>query len=156
MSLGFRNDTVQDRRNRPGGRSQAGAGEMRKALTIIAAIALSTSLDAAPHKPITVSFQEVMGMPIITVRTSQGKRRFVLDTGSAISTMDILEARELSLSVGNKQFKVRFLPTQTPVFREFEAALPSTEHVDGILGSDFMRHFRQVSFDFNHGLVSFE
>jgi hypothetical protein len=31
----------------------------------------------------------VLGMPVITVETSQGKRRFVLDTGSNISTMDI-------------------------------------------------------------------
>jgi hypothetical protein len=39
-------------------------------------------------------------------------------------------------------------PTQTDVFDYFEAMLPPTERVDRILGSDFMRHFCRVSFDF--------
>jgi hypothetical protein len=95
-------------------------------------------------------------MPVITIHTSEGKKRFVLDTGSAISSMDINCDKALNLSVAGKQFTVQFRPTQTKVFFEFEALLPPTEHVDGILGSDFMRHFRHVTFDFNGCLVSFD
>lgn len=129
---------------------------MKKLLSIILAFGLSTPLAAGGDKRSTVIFEEVLGMPIITVHTSQGKKRFVLDTGSAISSMDIDIDRELTVSVGGKRFQVRFRPTQTKVFHEFEALLPPGEQVDGILGSDFMRHFRHVSFDFNGSLVSFE
>ena len=129
---------------------------MKRALAILAALMLSSNLCPARHKPKTLIFDEVLGMPIITVQTSQGKRRFVLDTGSNISTMDIEGEQELKLSVAGKQFKLRFRPTQTEMFHEFEASLPPTEHVDGILGSDFMRHFHHVSFDFKGCLVSLE
>jgi hypothetical protein len=129
---------------------------MKRALAVLAALMLSSPLCAARHKPETLIFDEVLGMPIITVQTSQGKRRFVLDTGSSISTMDIERDQELRLSVAGKQFDLRFRPTQTEIFHEFEAALPPTEHVDGILGSDFMRHFHHVSFDFKGCLVSLE
>lgn len=63
---------------------------------------------------------------------------------------------DLDLSVAGKQFTIRFRPTQTEMFREYEALLPPTQHVDGILGSDFMRHFRHVVFDFKDSLVSFD
>ena len=129
---------------------------MKRALALLAALMLSSPLSAARHKPETLIFDEVLGMPIITVQTSQGKRRFVLDTGSNISTMDIEIEQELRLNVAGKQFNLRFKPTQTEMFHEFEASLPPTEHVDGILGSDFMRHFHHVSFDFKGSLVSLE
>jgi hypothetical protein len=129
---------------------------MKCVLTTVVALMMTSPLYAGRHKPKTLNFDEVLGMPIITIRTSQGDRRFVLDTGSNISTMDVKTERELILSVAGKQFTVRFKPTQTPVFREFEAMLPPTEHVDGILGSDFMQHFRHVTFDFKDSWVSFE
>ena len=129
---------------------------MKKALSIVIVLMLSNPLYAGRSKPTILILDEVLGMPIISIRTSQGERRFVLDTGSAISTMDIKTDKELILSVAGKQFALRFRPTQTEVFHEFEALLPPTEHVDGILGSDFMRHFRHVIFDFNGGLVIFE
>ena len=129
---------------------------IKRALAILAALVLSSPLGAARHKPETLTFDDVLGMPIITVQTSQGKRRFVLDTGSNISTMDIEIEQELRLNVAGKQFNLRFEPTQTEMFHEFEASLPPTEHVDGILGSDFMRHFHHVSFDFKGSLVSLQ
>ena len=129
---------------------------MKKALSIVVVLMLSRPLYAGRSKPTTLIFDEVLGMPIIRIRTSQGERRFVLDTGSSISTMDIKTEEELILNVAGKQFTLRFRPTQTEVFHEFEAALPPTEHVDGILGSDFMRHFRHVIFDFRGSLVTFE
>jgi len=130
---------------------------MKKTLAVVFTLMLSSPLCAGRRKPTTtVNFDEVLGMPVITVETSQGKRRFVLDTGSNISTMDIKTEKELGLSVAGKQFKVRFRPTQTEMFREFEAMLPPEEHVDGILGSDFMRHFHHVAFDFKGGSVSLE
>jgi hypothetical protein len=129
---------------------------MKKALATMVALMLSGPLCEGRRKPKTLIFDEVLGMPIITVQTSQGKRRFVLDTGSNISTMNIAREQDLSLNVAGKQFRVRFRPTQTEMFHEFEAMLPPTEHVDGILGSDFMRHFHHVAFDFNGCLVSLE
>ena len=130
---------------------------MKKTLAVAFALMLSSPLYAGRRKPkTTLIFDGVLGMPIVTVETSQGKRRFVLDTGSNISTMDIKAEKELILSVGSKQFKVRFRPTQTVEFREFEASLPPEEHVDGILGSDFMRHFHHVAFDFGGSSVSLE
>jgi hypothetical protein len=128
---------------------------MRKPLAIVALL-LSSPLCAGRRKPNILTFDEVLGMPIITVQTSQGKRRFVLDTGSSISTMNIARDQDLTLHVAGKQFKVRFRPTQTEMFREFQAMLPPTEHVDGILGSDFLRHFHHVAFDFNGCSVSLE
>jgi hypothetical protein len=125
-------------------------------LSLILAFTLPGSLTAARHKPKTLVFDEVLGMPVITVQTSQGKRRFVLDTGSNISTMNVKKAKKLSLSVAGKRFTLRFKPTQTEVFNDFEARLPPTQRVDGILGSDFMRHFRHVIFDFKGSLVSFD
>jgi hypothetical protein len=129
---------------------------MKKPLCIMVALVLSGPVYAGGNKPHTLTFDEVLGMPVITIHTSQGKRRFVLDTGSVISSMDINRDKELNLSVAGKQFTVRFRPTQTKVFHEFEAMLPPTEHVDGILGSDFMRHFRHVTFDFKGCLVTFD
>jgi hypothetical protein len=129
---------------------------MKKPLSIIFALMLSSPLYASRRKPRTLIFDEVLGMPIVTIQTSQGKRRFVLDTGSSISTMDVETEKKISLSVAGKQFTVRFEPTQTYVFHQFQAMLPPTEHVDGILGSDFMRHFRHVIFDFRDGLICFE
>jgi hypothetical protein len=136
--------------------AREGWSRMREFLSIMVALMLSGPLYAGRRKPQTLIFDEVLGMPIITIQTSQGKKRFVLDTGSNISTMDVKTEKELSLSVAGKQFTVRFKPTQTPVFHEFEATLPPTERVDGILGSDFMRHFRHVVFDFKNSLVSFQ
>ena len=129
---------------------------MRKFLSIAMALALTAPLYAGRSKPQTLPMDELLGMPIITVQTSLGKRRFVLDTGSNISTMNIRTEKDLLLEVAGKQFTVRFRPTQTEVFHKFEALLPPSEHVDGILGSDFMRHFRHVVFDFQGGIVSFE
>jgi hypothetical protein len=125
-------------------------------LTLISVLMLSSFLYAGRPKPKTLVFDEVLGMPVITIQTSQGKRRFVLDTGSNISTMDVKTEKALTLRLAGKQFIVRFEPTQTDVFDEFKAMLPPTQHVDGILGSDFMRHFRDVTFDFRDRLVSFE
>jgi hypothetical protein len=130
---------------------------MKSSFRLTFALLLSGSLYAAgPHKPITIVFDNVLGMPVITIQTSQGKRRFVLDTGSNISTMNLKKEKALCVSVAGKKFTQRFKPTQTQVFDEFRAMLPSTEHVDGILGSDFMRHFRHVIFDFRGSLVSFD
>jgi hypothetical protein len=129
---------------------------MKRSLSLIIALMLPGLLYAGGHKPKTLLFDEVLGMPIITVRTSQGKRRFVLDTGSNISTMDVATEKELTLSVAGKRFRLRFRPTQTEVFHQFKALLPLTERIDGILGSDFMRHFRHVSFDFKGFMVSFD
>jgi len=129
---------------------------MKKPISIMVALMLSGPVYARGNKPHTVVFDKVLGMPVITIHTSEGKKRFVLDTGSAISSMDINSDKGLNLSIAGKQFTVRFRPTQTEVFHEFEALLPPTEHVDGILGSDFMRHFRHVTFDFNDCLVSFD
>jgi hypothetical protein len=129
---------------------------MKKPLCIMVALMLSGPVYAGANKHHTIIFDEVLGMPVITIHTSQGKKRFVLDTGSAISSMDLERDKELKLSVAGKQFSVRFRPTQTIVFHEFEAMLPPTEHVDGILGSDFMRHFRHVTFDFKGCLVTFD
>jgi hypothetical protein len=129
---------------------------MKRPLSIMVAFLLSSPVYPGGNKPTTVTFEEVLGMPVVTIQTAEGKRRFVLDTGSVISSMDIERDKELNLTIAGKQFTVRFRPTQTKVFHEFEALLPSTEHVDGILGSDFMRHFRHVTFDFNGRLVSFE
>lgn len=129
---------------------------MKKSLLLIAALMLSSPLYAARRKPKTFVFDEVIGMPIITIQTSEGKRRFVLDTGSNISTMDIKTEKKLRLLVAGKQFTMRFEPTQTGVFQEFKAELPPTERVDGILGSNFLQHFRHVTFDFKDRLVSFE
>jgi len=130
---------------------------MNKPLSVVLAfIFLSGPLYARGNKPRTLVFDELLGMPVITVQTSQGKRRFVLDTGSVISSMDIRADQELKVSVAGQRFTVRFRPTQTEVFHQFEALLPSTEHVDGILGSDFMRHFRYIRFNFKDCLVTFE
>jgi hypothetical protein len=129
---------------------------MKQPISIMVALMLSGPVHARGNKPRTVVFDKVLGMPVITIHTSEGKKRFVLDTGSAISSMDINSDKGLSLSIAGKQITVRFRPTQTEVFHEFEALLPPTEHVDGILGSDFMRHFRHVTFDFNDCLVSFD
>ena len=129
---------------------------MKQPISIMVALMLSGPVYARGNKPHKLTFDEVLGMPVITVHTSQGKRRFVLDTGSVISSMDIDSDKELNVSVGGKQFTVRFRPTQTEVFHQFETLLPPTEHVDGILGSDFMRHFRHVTFDFKSSLVSFD
>jgi hypothetical protein len=129
---------------------------MNKALSIVLIIVAADPLSAAGRKPHTVLIRELLGMPVLTIQTSEGARRFVLDTGSNISTMNIKEEKNLTLRVAGKEFTLRFRPTRTDVFREFEALLPPDEHVDGILGSDFMRHFRHVSFDFNGSLVSFE
>ena len=129
---------------------------MKKPLSIVVALMLSGPVYAGGNKPHTLSFDEVLGMPVVTIPTSQGKKRFVLDTGSVVSSMDINSDRKLNLSVAGKQFTVLFRPTQTIVFHEFEAMLPPGEHVDGILGSDFMRHFHHVTFDFQSCLVSFD
>ena len=129
---------------------------VRVAISMVVALMLSGELYAGRAKSKTLVFDEVLGMPIITVQTSQGKRRFVLDTGSNISTMDIRKETDLSLSIAGKRFTIRFRPTQTEMFHAFEALLPPTQHVDGILGSDFMRHFRHVVFDFKDSLVSFD
>jgi hypothetical protein len=72
---------------------------------------LSRSLYASRREPKTLVFEEVLGMPVITIQTSQGKRRFVMDTGSNISTMDGKAERELRLRVAGKNFTVRFKPT---------------------------------------------
>jgi hypothetical protein len=130
---------------------------MKSSLRLTFALLLASSLYAAgPHRPITIVFDNVLGMPVITIETSQGKRRFVLDTGSNISTMNIKKEKALSVSVAGKKFTQKFKPTQTQAFDEFRAMLPSAEHVDGILGSDFMGHFHRVIFDFRGDLVSFE
>jgi hypothetical protein len=129
---------------------------MKKRLTLMMVLVFSNPLYAGRRKPATLIFDEVLGMPILTVQTSQGKRRFVLDTGSNISTMNIKTEKKLTISLAGKRFTVRFEPTQTDVFGEFEALLPPDKSVDGILGSDFMRHFRHVNFDFKDRLVSFE
>ena len=129
---------------------------MKKPLSVMVAFILSAPLYAGGKKPHTLTFDEVLGMPVVTLHTSQGKRRFVLDTGSVISSMDIEQDKELKLIIAGRNFSVRFRPTQTIVFHQFEALLPPTEHVDGILGSDFMRHFRHVTFDFNNCVVSFD
>jgi hypothetical protein len=135
---------------------QRGGVFMKKPFSLMVAFMLSAPVYAGGNKHHTLTFDKVLGMPVITIHTSQGTRRFVLDTGSVISSMDINRDKELGLSVAGRQFTVRFRPTQTEVFHEFEALLPPTEHVDGILGSDFMRHFRHVTFDFNGCLVSFD
>jgi len=129
---------------------------MKKPFSLMVAFMLSAPVYAGGNKHHTLTFDKVLGMPVITIHTSQGTKRFVLDTGSVISSMDINSDKDLNLSVAGKQFNERFRPTQTSVFHEFEALLPPTEHVDGILGSDFMRHFRHVTFDFNGCLVSFD
>jgi hypothetical protein len=129
---------------------------MKRPLSVMLAFMLSAPFCHGGKKPCTLTFDELLGMPVVTLRTSQGKRRFVLDTGSVISSMDIDSDKELNVIVGGKSLRVRFRPTHTIVFHEFEAMLPRTEHVDGILGSDFMRHFRHVTFDFNNCVVSFD
>jgi hypothetical protein len=130
---------------------------MKKPLSLIAVLlTIASSLHASQKELKTLVFDDVLGMPVITVHTSQGTKRFVLDTGSNISTMDIATEKKLKLRLAGKQFTVRFKPTHTEVFRKFEAMLPPAEHVDGILGSDFMRHFHHVTFDFKGSLVSFE
>jgi hypothetical protein len=129
---------------------------MNKAFSIVLIIVATDPLYAGGRKPHTVLIRELLGMPVLTIQTSEGARRFVLDTGSNISTMNIKAEKELRLRVAGKEFTLRFRPTRTEVFHEFEALLPPGEHVDGILGSDFMRHFRRVSFDFEESLVSFE
>jgi hypothetical protein len=70
--------------------------------------------------------------------------------------MNARTAKKLSLSVAGKRFTLQIEPTQTQVFDDFEAKLPPAQRVDGILGSDFMRHFRHVVFDFKGSLVSFD
>jgi hypothetical protein len=129
---------------------------MKKSLSLIVALMMSSTLYAGGRKPKTVIFDTVLGMPVITIQTSQGKRRYVLDTGSNISTMNVKKEKKLSVRVAGKQFTQRFRPTQTDVFDRFQAMLPPTERVDGILGSDFMGHFHHVTFDFQGRLVSFE
>jgi hypothetical protein len=135
---------------------QTGGLIMKMPLSIVVAFVLTSPVYAGGDKHHTLTFDKVLGMPVVTIRTSQGNRRFVLDTGSVISSMDINRDKELELRVAGREITVRFRPTQTKVFREFEAMLPPTERVDGILGSDFMRHFRHVTFDFNGCLVSFD
>jgi len=129
---------------------------MNKTLSIVLIIVATHPLYAGGRKPHTVFIRELLGMPVLTIQTSEGARRFVLDTGSNISTMDIQEEKDLTLRVAGKKFTLLFRPTRTQVFRQFQVRLPPGEHVDGILGSDFMRHFRRVSFDFEESLVSFE
>lgn len=128
---------------------------LEKPLTLIVALILPGSLYPAPRNSKTLVLDEVLGLPIIAVHTSQGEKRFVLDTGSNISSMNVKTAKKLELRVAGKHFTVRFEPTQTKVFDDFESLIPATERVDGILGSDFMRHFRRVVFDFKGCLVSF-
>jgi hypothetical protein len=129
---------------------------MKRPWSILVALVLSSPVSAGGNKQMTLSFDVWFGMPVITIQTSQGEKRFVLDTGSAISSMDIKRDKELNVSVAGKQFTVRFRPTQTKVFYEFEALLPPSKHVDGILGSDFMRHFRHVDFNFKDCVVTFD
>jgi hypothetical protein len=129
---------------------------MNKALSIVLIIVATDPAYAGWIKPHTVLVRELMGLPVLTIQTSEGARRFLLDTGSNISTMDIQEEKDVTLRVAGKKFTLRFRPTRTEVFRKFEALLPADEHVDGILGSDFLHHFRRVSFDFEESLVSFE
>ncbi len=128
---------------------------MRNALILSIVLMLPGSLYAGGRKPKVFVFDEVLGMPILAIRTSQGKKRFVLDTGSNISTMDLKGEEKLSVSVAGRHFTVKFEPTQTAAFGELQALLPATERVDGILGSDFMRHFHNITFDFKGSLVSF-
>jgi hypothetical protein len=129
---------------------------MKRPWSILVALVLSSPVCAGGNKQMTLSFEVWFGMPVITVQTSQGEKLFVLDTGSAISSMDIKRDKELNVSVAGKQFTVRFRPTQTKVFYEFEALLPPGKHVDGILGNDFMRHFRHVDFNFKDCVVTFD
>jgi hypothetical protein len=129
---------------------------MSKALSIVLVIVVTEPLCGGWSRPHTLFIRELMGLPVLTVQTSEGARCFLLDTGSNISTMDIQEEKDLTLRVAGKKFTLRFRPTQTAVFRKFEALLPPGERVDGILGSDFMHHFRRVSFDFEESIVSFD
>ena len=129
---------------------------MNKSLSLIVALMLTSPVYAGRHKRKTLNLDDALGMPVVTLQTSRGRKRFILDTGSNISTMNVKAEKKLSVSVAGKQFTVRFKPTQTTEFDKFEAMLPPPKHVDGILGSDFMRHFHNVRFDFKGGLVSFE
>ncbi len=129
---------------------------VNKAVILMVALTTSGSLYAGGRKTKIIIFDEVIGMPIVSIKTSDGKKRFVLDTGSNISTMNIRAEKSLSVSLAGKQFTLKFEPTQTEVFNRFQAMLPPSERVDGILGSDFMRHFHRVTFDFKGSMVSFE
>ncbi|MGH9469011.1 MAG: hypothetical protein ACRD1N_01555 [Terriglobia bacterium] len=129
---------------------------MKKPAIVVIALMLASPVFAGRGKPKILNFDVVLGMPIVTVHTSEGKKRFVLDTGSNISTMDVKTEKRLRVRIAGKRFTLRFRPTQTDVFREFKGMLPPTERVDGILGSDFMRHFRHVDFNFKDSSVSFE
>jgi len=71
---------------------------MKKPLCVVVALLLSGPVYAGGNKRHTVTFDELLGMPVITIHTSAGKKRFVLDTGCAISSMDISSDKGLNLS----------------------------------------------------------
>ena len=72
---------------------------MKKPLSIMVAFMLSVPVYAGGNKHHTLTFDKVLGMPVITIHTSQGTKRFALDTGSVISSMDINSDKDLNLSV---------------------------------------------------------
>ncbi len=121
----------------------------------ISLLALTLAMPAmARHKEsskVMLEFEVVEGLVIVQIKTSAGNLRMVADTGSNVTSLDQFSPPgDLAIKLKDIKLVVKPSPTHTPVFGQFNAAVPKERRVDGILGEDFFSQFSTVAFDYAH------
>jgi len=113
----------------------------------LAALFLSAGLPAAEPLQAEIDFQSVYGIPVVELATSEGKLRLVVDTASNFTSL-LRGPKRLRVRLAGQEILLHPVPIQTREFAGFNAAVSSTDQVDGLLGEDFFRQFESVRFDF--------
>jgi hypothetical protein len=110
---------------------------------------LILSAGSPPAEPLQaeIDFRQVYSLPVVELATSEGKLRLVVDTASNFTSL-LRAPKCLKVKLAGLEIRLYPVPIQTPEFAGFNAALPTADQVDGLLGEDFFRRFESVRFDF--------
>ena len=90
------------------------------------------------------------GLEIVVLRTSQGRLRMVVDTGSNATTLETFTERVLTVHLDGLDVRLPVHRVATPVLAEFNRSAARRERVNGILGGDFFRQFDLLQLDYRN------
>jgi hypothetical protein len=114
---------------------------------VIVGLLSPLGLRAAELLHVEIDFRPVYSLPVVELATSQGKLRLVVDTASNFTSL-LRAPKCLRVRLAGQEIHLHPVPIQTSEFAGFNAALPASDQVDGLLGEDFFRRFEVVRFDF--------
>ena len=114
---------------------------------VLVDLILSAGSRVAEPLQVEVDFKQVYSLPVVEPATSEGKLRLVVDTASNLTSL-LRAPKCLKVKLAGREIRLYPVPIQTPEFAGFNAALPTADQVDGLLGEDFFRRFESVRLDF--------